>query len=431
MLWGIIIGLVLLMYLCYRGVSILIAAPIMALFVALTGGVPLYDSYATTFMGGAGGYFTSWFPTFFLGALFGKIMDDTGAAASVARWIVKLIGKQYAIVALVAATAILTYGGISLFVVVFAVYPIGAALFKEVDLPRRLLGGTIALGAFTFTMTAVPGTPQIQNIIPTTYFGTTPTAAPVLGIIATVIIAGGGIWYMTWQANIARNNGEHFVPGPRDAEMMKRLEKEEGLPSPYAALVPMILIIVLLNVVKLNIVISLTVGILLAVVLLFPQLKQTFLSTLNAGANGSLIAIMNTAIAVGFGSVVKAVPGFQQLVNVMSSLSLGNGALMDAISVNVLAGATGSASGGMSIALEALSEQLLATGVDPMVLHRIASVSSGGLDTLPHNGAVLTLLAVAGLTHKDSYKDIAIVSLVIPVLTSFILVLLSTLGINF
>jgi H+/gluconate symporter-like permease len=114
----------------------------------------------------------------------------------------------------------------------------------------------------------------------------------------------------------------------------------------------------------------------------------------------------------------------------MSKLSLGNGALMDCISVNVLAGVTGSASGGMSIALEALATKLLATGVDPAVLHRIASVSSGCLATLQQNGAVLTLLAVAGLTHKDSYKDIFVVSLVIPVLASLILVLLSTLGLN-
>jgi len=430
MLWGIIIGLALLMYLCYRGVSILVAAPLMALFVALTGRISLFDAYTVTFMQGAGNYFISWFPTFFLGALFGKIMDDSGGAASVARWIIKLIGKQYAIIALVAATAILTYGGISLFVVVFAVYPIGAALFKEVDLPRRLLGGTIALGAFTFTMTAIPGTPQIQNIIPTKYFGTTPTAAPVLGIIAAVIIAVGGTWYMVWQSNIARRNGEHFVPGPRDDEMMKRLEKTEGLPSPYAALAPMVLILILLNIVKLNIVISLAIGIVLSIVLLFPYFRKTFLKTINDGSNGSLLAIMNTSIAVGFGSVVKAVPGFKQLVDVMSKLSLGNGALMDCISVNVLAGVTGSASGGMSIALEALAPKLLATGVDPAVLHRIASVSSGGLDTLPQNGAVLTLLAVAGLTHKDSYKDIFVVSLVIPVLASLLLVLLSTLGLN-
>ena len=431
MLWGIIVGLALLMYLCYRGVSILIVAPVLAVFIALTGRMPLYDAFGTTFMQGAGAYFASWFPTFLLGALFGKIMDVTGAAGSVATWIIKFIGKKYAMIALIAATALLTYGGISLFVVVFAVYPIGAALFKDVDLPKRLLPGAIALGAFTFTMTAIPGTPQIQNLIPMKYFGTTPTAAPVLGIIAAILMAGSGIWYMNWQANIARKNGEHFVPGPRDVEMMKKLENTEGWPSPYTALIPMALVIILLDVVKLNIVISLAIAILLAVLLLWRQLKGTILKTLNDGAISSLLPIMNTAIAVGFGTVVKTVPGFQQLVGILSRLSLGNGALMDWMSVNVLAGATGSASGGMSIALEALSKQLLATGVTPAVLHRIASVSSGGLDTLPQNGAVLTLLAVTGLAHKDSYKDIFVVSLVIPAITGLILVLLSTVGLNF
>lgn len=198
-MWGIFLGLALLMFLAYKGMSIIWVAPITALVVALTGGLELIPAYTDTYMTGFVGFAKSWFPVFMLGAIFGKIMDETGAARSVAHFVVELIGKKFAILAVVLAAAVLTYGGISLFVVVFAIYPIAIALYREANITRRLIPGAIALGAFTFTMTALPGSPQIQNLIPIQYFDTTAAAAPIMGLVGAIIMLGGGMAWLTYR----------------------------------------------------------------------------------------------------------------------------------------------------------------------------------------------------------------------------------------
>ncbi|GAF11105.1 D-beta-hydroxybutyrate permease [Bacillus sp. JCM 19045] len=134
----------------------------------------------------------------------------TGAAASIAHRIVQSFGQKRAILAVVLACAALTYGGVSLFVVAFAVYPFAAAIFKEAGIPKRLIPATIALGAFTFTMDSMPGTPQIQNIIPTSYFGTDAYAAPLVGLSCTVMILGIGMWWLERRRKQALAIGEGY-----------------------------------------------------------------------------------------------------------------------------------------------------------------------------------------------------------------------------
>ena len=436
---GILIGLVVLIALAYKGHSIIWVAPVCAIIVAILGGLNLLDAYLGDYLGGTAGYVISWFPAFFLGAVYGKIMDRTGSARSLANKLVSLIGSKFAVLAVVLPCLLMTYGGISLFVVVFVIYPMGYAIYREADLPRTLLPGAIAFGAFGITMTCVPGTPQIQNIIPTTYYGTTPTAAPLMSIVAMVMIIIPGYLYLEWRVRKARKDGLHFVEDPK--------HKEGGfdasaLPSWHwlCGLIPLIVVILLLNVLPIvlknqgiaeltsseAIVIALIGGILTVCIMNAGQSK-TLLPAINEGANGSLPAIMNTACAVGFGSVVKVVPGFTLLKNAMLNMP-GSILFSEAVAVNVLAGATGSASGGMSIALEALAPQYLEKamqiGLNPEYLHRIASVASGGLDTLPHNGAVLTLLAVSNCTHKESYWDVCVTSCIIPVIVSLVLSLI-------
>ncbi len=423
---GIIIGLALLMFLAYRGMSIIWIAPITAGIVALTGGLDLLTAYKESYMGGFVGFAKSWFPVFMLGAIFGKVMDESGAAKSVAHWITSKIGTKRAILAVVAGCAVLTYGGISLFVVVFAMYPLAVELFREANIPRKLIPGAIALGSFTFTMTAIPGTPQIQNLIPTKYFGTTPVAAPIIGTVGALIMLVVGMLWLTYREKKLRAAGEVFV------ELDKKVEKVDytELPSPILSALPLLTVIVLLNVFKFDIIISLIAGIVLAVLLNFSRMKNV-VKTINEGAAGSVLAIINTSAAVGFGAVVKAVPGFTTLTDFVLGIK-GNPLISEAVAVNILAGATGSASGGMGIALEALGgkymELATATGISPEAFHRIASLSSGGLDTLPHNGAVLTLLAVTAMTHKDSYIDIFMVATAIPVLSVIVGIILASIG---
>ena len=421
---GIFIGLVLLMFLAYKGHSIVWVAPVCAALVAALSGMSILDTYVGNYMEGLAGYVKTWFPAFFLGAVYGKVMDITGSARSLAEKLVSIIGAQRAVAAVVLPCLLMTYGGISLFVVVFVIYPMGYAIYRAANLPRTLLPGAIAYGAFGITMTAVPGTPQIQNLIPMNFYGTTPMAAPAMSIAAMIIIGVPGYIYLEWRARKSREKGLTFVEDSKHIETAHN----QNLPSWHwlAGLLPIITVIVTLNFFKWHIVIALLSGIVVCCAINFAQFK-ILLPAISAGANGSLTAIMNTSCAVGFGSVVKAVPGFAALTGIMLNMP-GSILFSEAVAVNVLAGATGSASGGMSIALSALAPQYLekamAIGLNPEYLHRIASLSSGGLDTLPHNGAVLTLLAVSNCTHKESYMDICVTTCIIPVIGSLLLALI-------
>ena len=445
-LFGIFLGLGLLMYLAFKGYSIIWVAPLAAAVVALTGGLDIISTYMGPYMTGLVGFVKSWFPAFLLSAIFGNMMETTGAAKSIAIFLTHKLGSKLAIAAIVLSCAVLTIGGVSLFVVVFAIYPLALAMFKEANISRKLIPGAIALGAFTFTMTAVPGSPQIQNLIPMTYFGTTAMAAPIMGLTATFILFFGGVYYLNWKRNKLESQGE-FYTEPDLAHMGKK-DDGEKLPNILVALLPLVTVVTILNVLPYIvtfteeqkaagrsasefIVYALLAGIALIFVLNVNK-REKLMKSLAVGSQGALGAIMNTSAAVGFGTVVRAVPGFADLTNILLAIP-GNPLISLAVAVNLLAGATGSASGGMGIALAALGAKYMelakTTGIDPQAFHRIASLASGGMDTLPHNGAVLTLLNNTGMTHKDSYFDIMVVSLILPIVASIPAIALAAMGI--
>ncbi|GFR36032.1 GntP family permease [Thermobrachium celere] len=453
---GIILSLALLMYLAYRGITVLVLAPLLALLAALfTGGTPLMATYTEVFMKNLANYVKLYFPIFMLGALFGKVMEDSGSAKAIAHYIANKLGKEKAIMAVVLSCAILTYGGVSLFVVAFAVYPVAAHLFKEAGIPKRLIPGAIALGSFTFTMTALPGTPQIQNAIPMPFFGTNAYAAPILGIVAAIIMAGLGIWWLQTRAKKAMAEGEGYGYHPN--ESFTEID-ESKLPSFWVALVPIILVLVINFILskyyfpRINadylaqepyktslksvagiwsLIIALVIAIITAFVIHRNRIDN-ILKTLNNGIFGSFLPILNTASEVGYGNVIASLASFVIIKNAILGIS-SNPLISEAISVNILAGITGSASGGMSIALGALGKQYMemATqmGINPEALHRIATIACGGLDSLPHNGAVVTLLGICGMTHKESYKDIGMVSVVIPLIALVVALILASFGI--
>ena len=431
-LFGIIFGLALLIFLAFKGQSILWVAPVCAAVVALFGmfedpSINILTMYTENYMVGMSGFVKSLLPAFMLGAIFGKLMEITGAAKSVGVMLTKLIGAKQAILAVVIACGALTYGGISLFVVVFAIYPLAVALYREADIPNKLIPGAISLGAFTFTMTAIPGTPQIQNIIPTQYYGTTAMAAPLMGIVAALVMFIGGIIWMKMREKSEKAKGLHFVE-PSNIEKYD----ESNLPNPIVSLIPLISVPVTMNALKVPLVGALLIAVVLTMILNFKN-YAVFTKCINDGANGGLMSIGNTAAAVGFGSVVKAVPGFATLTGILLGIP-GNPLISEAVAVSCLAGATGSASGGMGIALEALGPKYMELAANdpsltPEALHRVASVASGGLDTLPHNGAVLTLLSVCGLTHKDSYLDICMNCCIIPTIAVIVCIIMAVIGI--
>jgi H+/gluconate symporter-like permease len=435
----ILLALMFLMFVAYKGFSVILFAPIAALLaVLLTNPGYVLPFFASIFMENMVGFIKLFFPVFLLGAIFGKVIAISGFANVITRFIVKLFGTSRAIVAIVVVGAVLTYGGVSLFVVAFAIYPFAAELFKAADIPKRLIPATIALGAFTFTMDAFPGSPQIQNIIPTTFFHTDTWAAPWLGFCGGLFIFFLGIFYLQWQRRIAARAGEGYGTNHKN-EINE--QKNEKLPSLFVAVLPLLLVVICnkffivliskyygkffdfsaigfedlqpLDISKLTAVWAvegaLILGILTVIVFAFGQIKRNFNAEVNVSIGGALLATINTASEYGFGGVIAILPGFKAISGGIAT-AFRDPLLNEAVTVNILSGITGSASGGMSIALATMSktyiEQASKLGIGNEVLHRVASMASGGMDTLPHNGAVITLLIITGLTHKQSYKDI-------------------------
>lgn len=425
---SIIIGLVLLMALAYLGWSIIWVAPLAAGVVALLNGLDVLDTYTGTYMQGLVNFVKSWFPIFLLGAVFGKLMEDTGAAKSVAQKVTQLIGKKRAILGVLIAAALLTYGGVSLFVVVFAIYPIALQLFREANVSRKLLVPTFALGAFTFTMTAIPGTPQIQNLIPMDYFKTSPTSGSIIGIVAALIMAVGGYLWLAFRAKSFAAKGEGYTEPDNSTDIAT--EEDEKVPHWIISLIPLVVVVVLLNVIKLEAVIALLVGVLCIMILNVKDYKK-FIPSINDGGKGSVMAILNTSAAVGFGSVIAIVPAFDHITEWLLGIS-DNPLIAEGLAVQIMAIITGSASGGMGIALSTLGETFnnvaQTTGISPDALHRIASVASGA-SIFPNNGALLTLLAVTGLSHKDTYKDVFVVAFLIPTVALIVGIILAAISI--
>ncbi|MGD1927198.1 MAG: GntP family permease [Paracoccaceae bacterium] len=446
---GILISLILLMYLAYRGVSVILLAPCLAILaVVLNDGGPILGTYTQIFLPALGAYLVKFFPLFLLGAVFGKVMQDTGSAGVIADGIITRLGADRAAMAVVGACAVLTYGGVSLFVVAFAVYPVAAAMFVQAGLPKRFIPAAIALGAFTFTMTALPGSPQIQNAIPAPYFGTDSFAAPVSGVIAAVIIAAFGLWWLQNRLTKATARGAGY--GETDefsAGAGARNSAADDAPSLWAALLPIAIVIgVNLAVARFvlpmidtsylaeqaygeaslddvrgiwSLIVGLAMAIVTTIVLNIKRLVDVN-ATLKEGVSASFLPIFNTSSEVGYGTVIASLAAFVVLRDAVVNIAPGNPLVSEAIAVNILAGVTGSASGGMSIALEALGARYLemaqANGISPELLHRVAALASGGFDVLPHNGAVITLLAITGLTHEKSYFDIFMVAVVGPLM---------------
>ncbi len=445
-------ALALLMFVAYRGYSVILFAPVCALLaVLLTDPVAVPAMFTGLFMDKMVGFVKLYFPVFLLGAVFGKVVELSGFSKSIVASVIKIVGRERAMLSIVLVCAVLTYGGVSLFVVVFAVYPFAAEMFKQGGIPKRLIPGTIALGAFTFTMDSLPGSPQIQNIIPTTFFKTDTWAAPWLGVIGAIFILIIGLAYLEWRRKAAAAKGEGYGEGHTNEPEPVATEK---LPNAFIALLPLLVVGVMNKLlvtaipayygktyeVKLAMAKplvtqvtaiqaiwavegALLLGIITVLIFAFKPVAQKFAEGTKAAVGGSLLASMNTAAEYGFGAVIAALPGFLVIQSALSAIP--NPLVNEAISVTVLAGITGSASGGMSIALAAMADQFIAAAqaanIPLEVLHRIASMASGGMDTLPHNGAVITLLTVTGLTHKTSYGDIFAVTCIKTIAVFFVI----------
>jgi len=475
---GILVALGLLIGLSFRGWSVLLLAPAVAVVAAAFAGEPLLAHWTQTFMGSAAQFVAQFFPIFLLGALFGKLMDDSGSVQAIAQFMSGKLGHRRAILAVVLAGALVTYGGVSLFVAFFVLAPMARELFRAANIPRRLMPATIALGTSTFTMSAMPGTPAIQNTIPMPFFGTTPFAAPGLGVLASAIMLAFGLWWLGRAEASARKSGEGYGgeaelgSGTAADDQFIRARatsshefdpaeiphgKHGDVPPPIAtATIPLVVVVGVNLLMSLLILPRLdfsflaqerwgstslagvagvwSVAVALAaatatLVLLHRARLPDLRGSMDAGANASVLPIFSVASLVGFGAVVAALPAFAAVRDWV--LSISGGPLVSlAIATNVLAALTGSASGGLTIALDALGDTYLqiaqTTGIQPALMHRIAVIGSGTLDSLPHNGAVVTLLAVCGSTHRKSYLDMAMANIVGPIIALAVVIILAS-----
>jgi H+/gluconate symporter-like permease len=468
---GILLALALLMWFAYRGWSVLMVAPVAGLLAAFIAGEPILAHFTQIFMPGAARFVAQWFPIFLLGGLFGKLMDDSGSIASIAKFLTERLGTRRTILSVVLASAIVTYGGVSVFVAFFVLVPMAQQMFQAADIPRRLMPATIGLGAFTFTMSALPGTPSINNAIPMPYFGTTTFAAPGLGIIASAITLAFGLWWLARAEAAARRAGEGFgvqadlppaideklreqatAAGDFDTAELDHGKRADNHPSFALAALPLAVVIVtnfLMSLVVFprldltfladpawggttanavagvwSVIVALAAANLTVIVVNFrrmPSLRQS----LDAGANSAALPMLIIASLVGFGAIIAALPAFTEVRDAV--LSIPGGPLVSlTVSMNLLAALTGTASGGMAIALSALGDHFLRLadvyGIDPGLMHRVTTISAGTLDALPHNGTVLLLLQISKLTHSESYLDM-VMTVIVGVIISLIAVL--------
>lgn len=444
---GLLLGLGVLIALALRGTNILIAALTGSVIVALTNDITVPQALTEHWPFGPLGAFTfagNFFILFLAGAVFGKTMAESKAAPSIAAAMARKLGAIRALWIIVISTAVLTYGGVVVFVVIFTVYPLGLALIQAADIPKRLLAGAAALGAGTFTMSALPGAPSVQNVISATALDTSLFAGAGIGIIGGVIMFALGIWYLERERVRAAASGDGFEAGPRDIIPEGGLEDPE-MPSWKLAIVPLAVVLGTIILPRLLLLmlgdgiepdgawwhrtilfanaqpvlwpsLALLLGSLSALVL-FPLLWERPMATLGRGADDAVMPLLNTAVVIGFGGVVSQTEGFTNF----SELMLGSGLpplLSAVVSVSIVAAIVGSASGGLQIFMQTLAEHYVEMGVDPEVLHRVVTMASGGIDSLPHCGAVIATLTIMQLTHRQAYKDIGVITVVIPVIAT-------------
>lgn len=434
---GIITGLFVLMYLAFKGVSLLIIGPILSMIVLAFSGMNLVEGMVGPYAEALGKFVGSNFLIFALASVFGSVVSDSGAADDIANSIIKLSdktgrNKKFVIIILLSAiTAVLTFGGVGGYVVVFTMIPFSKVLFKKNNIPWHLFMAMLSLGGNLFTSVMIPGSPAIQNLIPIEYLGTTPMAASKLALIALVFSVTTALVYIKWMLNRSEKTNEGFME--TGESINKTIEAESIEIKKHGSLIkaftPIILLLVTMNVFDMDPVASLFIGCVACVVLYFNKFKDVS-SSIGTGATNGTKTLISVAAIVGFGGVVQTVPGFEYLISGLNGIP-GPPLLQLAIATNVVAGIAGSASGGLGIALETLAPQYLAMGIDPAVIHRVSAVSCYGLDSMPHGGSIVNQLNTAHLTHKQAYKHVFWISAITPFVASLVIAVIGTMSQGF
>lgn len=417
---GMIIGLVLLIIMAVRGFNILFIGLVCALVVAVIGGINPYTALLDYYMSGYVAFFKSYFLMFLVGAVFGKVMEESGGADAIATLVVNRLGAKYALLAIVLACGILTYGGVSVFVVLFTAYPIAVNLFKEANLPRRFLPAAICMGSVTFAMTS-PGTPQIQNIIQCKTLGSNTMSGATVGFICGAFMFVVGTFWLYYMVKKDVAAGGHYTA--REGEEIAGVDVSK-LPNAWVSFLPLIVTVICLNAFKFPVEVSVLLGVITGMIIFYNKLNvKDFPKLFGRGATGAISAISNTCAVVGFGSVVKNIPAFQILIDAVTHLP-GPALVGAAVAVTVICGITGSASGGLGIAIPIVGPIYMDMGVNIHALHRVTAIASGALDSMPHNGYIVTLLNLCGTNHREAYMPVFNLTVVLPAAATTLAIIL-------
>lgn len=406
---GIILAILFLMLGSYKGLSALPLTLLAALIVVVTNGMSLWESLATLYMNGYVGTYMNYFLIFCCSSLYAHVMTESGSTLSIAYQLLDWFGKKRVILASIIIVAILTYGGVSLFVVMFAVGPILYTMFQEADLPRHLIAAVLFAGSCTFTMTCLPGSPQLTNIIPSQYLGTPLTAAPVFGCIAAAALFAMDYAYCEFCAVRARKNGEHWSFQKNFDASKYQVGDRSSLPTVAQAFLPMVLLILCIfigskltsNSALLS-VCAMLLGSASCYLLNFSKFKTMDIRKILASLNNGITSIGSLSAVCGFGAVVQGSAAYTRIVENVTSWQM-SPYMMAVISTAVLAAVAGSSSGGARLMLSSMSDYFLSTGADMQIMHRLISIAAGSLDSMPHATGIFLFNDYLGTTHKEIY----------------------------
>ncbi|WP_409967382.1 Na+/H+ antiporter NhaC family protein [Bengtsoniella intestinalis] len=431
---GLLLAIAALIFLSYKGVNAFVASLIASAIVIATNAMPFWSSYSTYYADGMKSFAGSYFLLFGLAAGYGELMKVSGSAESVASKLFTLFGAKWAPVACILVTLLMAMGGISAFVIIFAVYPVAAPLFKKSNITKELMPGIFLFASVTLCL-CLPGNPTSTNALLTTPLGTNAYAAPIMGIIAGIIGLVIGSIYVTYAAKkeTAKGNG-YIVSGTDSTEDFESDGKI--LPNFFASVSPLLVVIISMLVLKnmMTTVDSINTSLLLAIALVSllnrNTLKGKIVSTFSTGFWSSITPLMLTGGVMGFAAVVQQADGFQYFINFAMGMSdMFNPYVSAAIAVNVVAGITGTALGGLQIFSTTMLDSYLNLNINPEAFHRLMVIACCGLDTLPHCATFISMAAVCGVSIKGSYKHVLPLTVITPIILTIVCIILATLGI--
>ena len=417
---GIILAFAVLIFAAYKKISMFLAAVLAAAIVALFGGLDVAASLVGAdgpFLIGMKDFVGSWLVIFALGALLGALYDKSGATWRISSTLINKAGTQWTLLIYVLVGALLVYGGIQVTVMIFVLLPFAKILFPKAGIPWYLFPGITGLAIATFAMGQMPGSLQMQNIIPTQILGTALTAAPVEGVLATLFMIVVGVGYLSWQVKKGHDDPEAAIELYQvQGGILDEKELEQRAPGFWISLLPMVVTFVLINGFGVELLYGLTAGCVLSLLFFCKSLGgvKGFGEIVSEGFNNGIFPCIIIAAVVGVGKVVSATDVFALVQENIINLPL-PGLVKVAAITTIIAGITGS--GGLTIALELFGETFISWGYTPEIIHRVASIACGGLDTLPWNGTVVMLFALSGVSYKKGYKHVAMETVILPLLS--------------